>query len=537
MGKVCECGGSLKRGILGQECSVCGRIVDGEHTVAPCANGERVASVNRCISSRIEEDKASDVYYHLACNHTCTMDSQCPGFKPNPEYKVEAFFGHGVPPLHFCQYLDNAGNCVQPIFDLKEDGDIKPDTMRNITIGRCPYIRDNMAQQHCSIAMPDPSWPASTYNIVDDYMSGVSKAASIVISHWNDVREKAIELRDSGKVHILTNDKDIITANVDGEHGTYEVVLNRQDPYGWVITTSSCTCKWGDWQWKRPHDRTTGRMCSHEYATLMEAQAEKMVGTNNNLYEHMYASTEKCAYCDSHENLRVIGEEQMCDDCYLDTLKVAAQEALGGNDTALAFLDEELSKEGAFNLLLDWDDEQRDLLVNGRSAHLLFLDNSGKYAQIEYDEGGRELVPVESVTKVAQSMTTNFRTQVQHALQSYMEDNPVENLVVRFSDHWSQRVTGDFQSNDVPYSYEYTKSTGRVVVNEMVTGGYDKPQVEGYTKEATRFYSHSEQSELQHESLGQHARNFDRLNTDGTHYRIEDIEDEDSVDPSRLFSI
>jgi hypothetical protein len=207
------------------------------------------------------------------------------------------------------------------------------------------------------------------------------------------------------------------------------------------------------------------------------------------------------------------------------------------SDDALGFLEHNFGKEAAFDMLLDYTPNNGEVSVGGRHGQLLFFDNSGRYAQVEFEDGAKQLVGVEEIVKVSQAMTTSFRDRVLAALQAQMGENPVDNLVVRFSEHWSQRVTGDFQSNGVAYSYEYTQSTGRVAINEMVTGGYYEPEVEGYTvKQATRFFSHTEQTELQHESLGQHARNFDRLVTEGSHYREEDIDDGETVDPSRIFS-
>lgn len=546
MSKACECGGSTKRGILGRECIACGAVVDGERTPAPCANGELVAGVNRCVSSRIAPAVAGSVYYHLACNHSCTMDGQCPGFCANTEYKVEGLADKTAANGQWCLYLDHAGNCVQPIYDIDPDGDIKQDTLRNENIGRCPYkstlFHDGTREQkNCSIARPDPSWPVSNWSAYDESMKGFSKSSALVIGHWNDVRQKAVQMRRDGRVKLLRNDKSVIAAEVKGEHGTYEVVLNRQSADSWAISTWSCECGWGQWAFKRQHTYV-GRMCSHAYAALMAAQAEKMQGDGSNLYQHMYASNDEgCTYCGSNAEVVIEAEssEPICEPCLASMAEVACRDALTEkmNGAGFEFLEANFGKEATFNMLVDFVDEPSDISVGSRQGRLLFFDNSGRYAQVEFDDGAKELVSVSEVSKDAQSISTSFRDRVLTSLKMVMGENPVDNLVVRFSDHWSRRVTGDFQSAGVQYSYEYTQSTGRVSIKEIANRVYSQPEVEPYTKHATRFHTHTEQTELQQESIGAHARNFDRLVTDGSHYRVEDISDAEDVDDiSRIFS-
>jgi len=91
---------------------------------------------------------------------------------------------------------------------------------------------------------------------------------------WKDVRNKAVRLRNANMVNIILQDDDVIAADVQGDHATYHVVLYRQYPDSLAITTWECSCKWGDWAFRR-RILYVGRMCSHALATLYAAHGEE----------------------------------------------------------------------------------------------------------------------------------------------------------------------------------------------------------------------------------------------------------------------
>lgn len=103
-------------------------------------------------------------------------------------------------------------------------------------------------------------------------------------SSWSDVRNKAVALRKLGAVTILRLDPDVVTAQVIGEHGLYNVALYRQDPNSHSLSSWECDCPWGEWAFKREH-QYVGRMCSHAYAVLMEAQSLAMQGQGGKLWQ------------------------------------------------------------------------------------------------------------------------------------------------------------------------------------------------------------------------------------------------------------
>lgn len=59
---------------------------------------------------------------------------------------------------------------------------------------------------------------------------------------WNQIQQKAKRLMQSGAVQILRNGYNNIVAQVQGDHGTYQSEIFRQDPNSRAITGSDCEC-------------------------------------------------------------------------------------------------------------------------------------------------------------------------------------------------------------------------------------------------------------------------------------------------------
>ena len=109
---------------------------------------------------------------------------------------------------------------------------------------------------------------------MEHYGQLVEADASIREAAWKDVRAKAMRLRREGRVHVKDVDTDRIYASVDGDHGTYDVMIAKGGAFGGFggghsITNWRCACEWGKWAFQR---RLTyvGRLCSHGYAAYME---------------------------------------------------------------------------------------------------------------------------------------------------------------------------------------------------------------------------------------------------------------------------
>lgn len=57
-----------------------------------------------------------------------------------------------------------------------------------------------------------------------------------------DVQQKAADIRRQGGVSITRIDAEVLAATVLGDHGSYDVVLYRQDPSSHAVSTWECTC-------------------------------------------------------------------------------------------------------------------------------------------------------------------------------------------------------------------------------------------------------------------------------------------------------
>lgn len=90
---------------------------------------------------------------------------------------------------------------------------------------------------------------------------------------WPDIQSKATRLIKTGKVKIVRNAKEIVAGVVEGDHGTYNTEIQRNDPNSQAIALWSCECKWDQFAWQRTRQwkRLEGRVCSHVLATYWQA--------------------------------------------------------------------------------------------------------------------------------------------------------------------------------------------------------------------------------------------------------------------------
>lgn len=104
------------------------------------------------------------------------------------------------------------------------------------------------------------------------YIVKLEKNSQFREAKWQDVRNKAIRLRRDGAVNVVNFNPYGCIARVEGDSGTYDTEINRNNAFGKTVTWWDCNCLWGKWAYKRVRDYV-GRMCSHAYATYMEMQA------------------------------------------------------------------------------------------------------------------------------------------------------------------------------------------------------------------------------------------------------------------------
>jgi len=103
---------------------------------------------------------------------------------------------------------------------------------------------------------------------------------------WNDVRQKAQRLRREGRVHVLHRAPGNIYANVDGDHGTYSVLIAKVGFNSQTIDKWACSCEWGKWAFQRKISYV-GRLCSHGYASYLEMQSDQHKG-NPGRFHHPF---------------------------------------------------------------------------------------------------------------------------------------------------------------------------------------------------------------------------------------------------------
>jgi hypothetical protein len=93
---------------------------------------------------------------------------------------------------------------------------------------------------------------------------------------WNQVQNKAKMLVQQGRVRVLRNGYNVVVGQVQGDHGTYQPEIHRNDPQSRAISYSSCPCNWGLFQntpRTREFRRFQSRPCAHILATYWLSQA------------------------------------------------------------------------------------------------------------------------------------------------------------------------------------------------------------------------------------------------------------------------
>ena len=114
-----------------------------------------------------------------------------------------------------------------------------------------------------------------------EYMDLVEGDSSVRTAAWKDVRQKAMRLKTSGAVHVKDIAPSRIMASVDGDHGTYDVVILKGASIGGLtgnsISNWHCGCEWGRWAFKRKFT-FVGRLCSHAYASYLTMQSAALKG-------------------------------------------------------------------------------------------------------------------------------------------------------------------------------------------------------------------------------------------------------------------
>lgn len=108
-----------------------------------------------------------------------------------------------------------------------------------------------------------------------DVDAALVREASVKVSKWGDIMAKAKRLIQTGKVQLLRNGADEIVGTVQGDHGTYQTEIAREDPNSMAITQWQCDCPWDQYAWQRTRQwkKYEGRPCAHVLATFWKSLA------------------------------------------------------------------------------------------------------------------------------------------------------------------------------------------------------------------------------------------------------------------------
>jgi hypothetical protein len=90
---------------------------------------------------------------------------------------------------------------------------------------------------------------------------------------WAGITQKAKRLLNSGAVSISNNETNHVTGVVQGDHGTYNTEIWRDDPNSGSITQWHCDCPWSDYSWGRTRKwkKYEGRPCAHTLALYWQS--------------------------------------------------------------------------------------------------------------------------------------------------------------------------------------------------------------------------------------------------------------------------
>jgi hypothetical protein len=98
--------------------------------------------------------------------------------------------------------------------------------------------------------------------------------ASVRLGTWSDVMAKAKRLLQSGAVQMLRNGANNIVSQVQGDHGSYQCEIGRDDPNSKAATQMNCECPWWSFSTGRTRQfkKFEQRPCSHLLSTWWKSQ-------------------------------------------------------------------------------------------------------------------------------------------------------------------------------------------------------------------------------------------------------------------------
>lgn len=360
-----------------------------------------------------------------------------------------------------------------------------------------------------------------------------------VTASWADVRNKAKALREESRVKIAVVSEGYIQGEVEGDHGTYAVELQRM-PGRQAIAAWTCGCAWMKWAW----GRFAGRLCSHAYALQLEAQSRGMFGNPVTVDEHHDFSTlerpplkyKSTLNTEMSPLIEVVAAALAQGDDYEELqllLRIAGFNPGGGNgededaELGAGNADGSTSESEGHIALLELLPELAEAAEGAGGAA---GGAEGAAAEGEGAGGGNPLGDhnkQQQGPSQPQDSGFNWDTQNYRAKFSTMNESPSPALPM--TDGLDEEQGSDTGNQDLTPNLENTASlqTGMswLMEGSQSSGNSEIARMAMQTLAAD--FSAMEQSDILNEGIESRANNLDRLELGGTHY-AELMEDDDS---------
>lgn len=151
-------------------------------------------------------------------------------------------------------------------------GEFKPSTLTDVDFKA--YIRTKEDLEPRFVQWVKTYKPETDVYAESNQGSFVKIASFQKFADWGDIMDKSKRLITDGQVQITNNSPTHINGIVQGDHGTYNTEIWRDDPNSRAITMWNCECPWSGYSWGRTRQwkKFEGRPCAHTLALFWQAQ-------------------------------------------------------------------------------------------------------------------------------------------------------------------------------------------------------------------------------------------------------------------------
>lgn len=403
---------------------------------------------------------------------------------------------------------------------------------------------------------------------------------------WKDVVAKAKRIRSESGVTIVTSSGDTIIGHVQGDNNVYETgiqrVIGSRAVSGW-----SCGCAWGAYHWGASDDfsRFAGRMCSHALALQYEAQSRGMFGRD--VYEdsekpkwvpqrvvvkydidsggNMFAHSAKQGQEESLElpPIAIIAHMAQFDEQATRLIKSGAVNDLFGNNPVGA-PNKDVAPLGATTPRNPHENPASAGNISGPDpSDWLSVQPTQLNTWAAFDQSSTEINGTSPIADASANESHFNINQAPHGsiaadneedegALAELKDEPEPALPEATGYNWDHADPSALSPEQVDSNGTPTPPSGGMVTSVPQGHGLPEETLPGsnssdtindivrdfhrsaaaqqlMSKQAMKNFSFMEQQELINEGRGARARNFDRLEIEGTHYALIDEENENEL--------